>query len=331
MRGGWLIGRAATEDPEPQKEDNNRNRETQERQGGGREQARLGYRGQMAVARQRRRGSAGGWCGTVGRAKGPGPRSLDGLRWLARVDVAGLEPWGLAMGFGWRATYSHAERLQAAGLAVRLYDREGSVVAITAAGRRLVRADGGEPRLGATRGLGLRHARAVSWVAALLTVRGRTWVSDRELRDRADWRVPVFWPNSHGTHRPDAGAEVAGRRVAVEVELSHKAPRRLRAILAGYEALIADGALDGGLLYVSDRPDVLRAVTRACARIGIPPTAFKARTLEHVQSELRRAARPRGDAPPNGGRQPDSGVPGPPAIGDRDAVRVAERAGGEAA
>src|SRR5918995_4143813 len=118
----------------------------------------------MAAARQRRRGGAGGWCGTVGREKGPGPRSLEGLRWLARVDVAGLEPWGRAMGFGWRTTYSHAERLAAAGLAVRIYDREGSVVAITAAGRRLVCADGGELRLGATRGLGLRHARAVSWV-----------------------------------------------------------------------------------------------------------------------------------------------------------------------
>ena len=180
----------------------------------------------------------------VGKAKGPGPRSLEALRWLARVELAGVEPWGLAMGFGRRATYSHIERLQAEGLAMRLYDREGSVLAITAAGRRRVRAEGGEPRLRVLRGVGLRHARAVSWVAALLTVRGRTWLSERELRNRPDWLVPVFLSNSSGTHRPDAGAEVGGRRVAVEVELSHKAPRRLRAILAGYAALIADGTLD---------------------------------------------------------------------------------------
>ncbi len=200
-----------------------------------------------------------------------------------------MEPWGLAMGFGRRATYSHIERLQAEGLAMRLYDREGSVLAITAAGRRRVRAEGGEPRLRVLRGVGLRHARAVSWVAALLTARGRTWLSERELRNRPDWLVPVFLSNSSGTHRPDAGAEVAGHRVAIEVELSHKAPRRLRAILAGYAALIADGTLDG-VLYVSDRDDVRRCVTRAAQRVGVPATAFRTRTLDHVQDDLRSIA-----------------------------------------
>jgi hypothetical protein len=287
----------------------------------------------MAATQQQRtgRGSAGGWWSAVGNAKGPGPRSLDGLRWLARVDVAGLEPWGLAMGFGWRATYSHAQRLQAAGLAVRLYDREGSVIAITRGGRRLVCGNGGGPRLGATRGLGLRHARAVSWIAALLTVRGRSWVSDRELRERPDWRVPVFWPNSHGTHRPDAGAVVGGRRVAVEVELSHKAPRRLRAILAGYEALIADGTLDGGLLYVSDRADVLHTVTRAATRVGIPASAFTTRRVEQVQEDLRRVVRAGRDAAPGRVTYPDSGAPAAAGVDPQDAVRVRQGAGGEAA
>ena len=237
-----------------------------------------------------RLGGGSWWWSGVGRARGPGPRSLEALRWLARVELAGVEPWGLAMGLGWRATYSHIERLQAEGLALRLYDREGSVLAITAAGRRRVRAEGGEPRLRVLRGVGLRHARAVSWVAALLTVRGRTWLSERELRNRSDWLVPVFSTNGYGTHRPDAGAEVAGRRVAVEVELSHKAPRRLRAILAGYEALIADGTLDGGVLYVSDRDDVLRCVTRAAKHVGVPATAFRTRTLGQVQDDLRSIA-----------------------------------------
>jgi hypothetical protein len=102
--------------------------------------------------------------------------------------------------------------------------------------------------------------------------------------------VPVFSTNRYGTHRPDAGAEVAGRRVAVEVELSHKAPRRLRAILAGYEALMADGTLDGGVLYVSDRDDVLRCVTRAAKHVGVPATAFRTRTLGQVQDDLRSIA-----------------------------------------
>ena len=52
----------------------------------------------------------------MGRARGPGPRSVDALKWLDRVDVAGVEPLGLALGFGWRVTYSHIERLAAAVL-----------------------------------------------------------------------------------------------------------------------------------------------------------------------------------------------------------------------
>src|SRR3954469_1467850 len=165
--------------------------------------------------------------GRGGRARGPGWRSLEALAWLARLEVAGIEPLGLAMGLGWRVTYSHVERLAAAGLAVRGYDEGGSVGAITAAGRRHVGAERGDVRSGATHGSGLRHARAVSWVAALLTLRGRAWVSERELRGRAEWEIPVVWSAHRGRHRLDLGVLMGERRVAVEVELSLKSPRRL--------------------------------------------------------------------------------------------------------
>lgn len=222
----------------------------------------------------------------MGKAKGPGPRSMEALKWLARVDVAGVEPWRLAMGFGSRAMYSHAKRLEAAGLVTRIYDREGSVLAITPAGRRIACADSRPVPVGATRGFGLRHARAVSWVAALLAARGRDWLSDRELRERPDWRIPVFWVSGYGSHRPDAASTTDGRRIAVEVELSHKAPRRLRAILAGYEAVLADGTLSG-VIYVSDRDDVLSAIRRVAARVDIPPTLLRTRSLASVQQDLR--------------------------------------------
>src|SRR4051812_22636355 len=229
--------------------------------------------------------------GRGGRARGPGWRSLEALAWLARVEVAGIEPLGLAMGLGWRVTYSHVERLAAAGLAVRGYDAGGSVVAITAAGRREVGADRGDVRVGATHGSGLRHARAVSWVAALATLRGREWISDREAHGRAEWLIPVVWAAHRGEHRPDLGIEVDGVRVAVEVELSHKSPRRLQAILAGHEVAISSGRISGGLIYVSDRPDVLAAVERAAQRIGMPPERFRTRPLADVRGEvLRRAA-----------------------------------------
>src|SRR3954463_7828868 len=92
-----------------------------------------------------------------GRARGPGGRSLEAWRGWARREVGGMEPLGLALGLGWRVTYSHVERLAAAGLVVRGYDAGGSVVAITAAGRREVGADRGDVRSGATHGSGLRH------------------------------------------------------------------------------------------------------------------------------------------------------------------------------
>ena len=82
----------------------------------------------------------------MSRARGPGPRSMEALAWLARVDVAGLEPLACALGFGWRATYSHVERLAGAGMVERVYDRGGSVVAITRRGRLAVVAVLGDVR-----------------------------------------------------------------------------------------------------------------------------------------------------------------------------------------
>lgn len=234
---------------------------------------------------------------------------MDALRWLARLEVAGIEPLGLALGFGRRATYSHLERLGAAGLLVRAFDRDGSVVAITAAGRRAVHADNGDVRAGATHGSGLRHARAVSWVAALLTLRERQWVSDRELRDREEWQIPVVWAASRGRHRPDIGVVMRGSRVAVEVELSHKSPRRLRAILAGHEEAIASGRIAGGLIYVSDRPDVLEAVGRCARGVALPERRFRTRSLASVQAEVRRLTRERDDTRPDEPEQSTSSVP----------------------
>ena len=80
------------------------------------------------------------------------------------------------MGFGPSVMYSHVACLAAAGLVVRVFDPGGSM------GRRAIHADRGDVRAGATHGSGLRHARAVSWVAAILTIRERHWLSERELR-----------------------------------------------------------------------------------------------------------------------------------------------------
>lgn len=236
----------------------------------------------------------------MSRAKGPGPRSLEALTWLERVDVAGLEPWGRALGFGWRVAYSHAERLASAGLAERVYDRRGSVLAITRAGRRLLAAPPGDLRIGATYGFGISHARAVSWVAALMTLRGRGWLGERALRRDERWRIPVIWPHSHGTHRPDLVARIRGADVAVEIELAPKASRRLRAIMAGYEHAIGQ-QLIGRVLYLCASEEIRAGVRRAAGAAFVStPHRLAAVLFDEVPAAVRR----------DSGGRPWPGTPG---------------------
>lgn len=226
-----------------------------------------------------------------GRARGPGPRSLELLRWLERVEVAGREPLGLAHRLGDRALYSHVQRLADAGLVIRIYDRDGSLVAITKEGRRTTRPDifdARPPRGGLVRNGQSAHARAVSWVAARSTLRGYEWVSDREMRSLPAWQVPVIW-SRRGAHRPDHGLRMGTGRVAVEVELTAKSPGRLRAILSGYENAIFDGRFVA-LIYVCNDPAVARGVKRAAREVGIDRRRFRLWTLNGLQRQTRELA-----------------------------------------
>lgn len=234
--------------------------------------------------------------GRGGKARGPGPRSYEALRWLARLDVARIEPLGLAMGFGRRATYSHLARLMDAGLVTREFDRGGSVVAITAAGRRAIDAPRSRTPVGATHGLGLRHARAVSWVAGRLTCNQREWIDRRELRRDPAWRSEVVWRLTRDGHYPDVGILLPSTRVAVEVQLWHRPAPRLRAILAGYEEAVANGQL-GGVIFVSDRADVLATIERAQRQSGLPSRHIQLRALQGIQSSTRAGNAPSAPSP----------------------------------
>lgn len=224
-----------------------------------------------------------------GEVRGPGPRSLSALEWVERLDVVGLEALGLAHGWGRRAAYSHASRLAEAGLVLRLPDREGALVAITVAGRRRACPSATDFR-GLRRG-GLRssaaHARAVSWVAARATLHDRPWVSEREMR-RGGWCFELVWTERR-THRADLGLTSGGSRVAVEVELTAKAPARLRAILAGYSHQIHSGALDR-VVYVCDDPLVAGGVARAAARTRLGPEELRHVELREVITDVRTEA-----------------------------------------
>jgi hypothetical protein len=215
---------------------------------------------------------------------------MEALAWLAPADVSGLEPLGCALGFGWRTTYSHAERLAGAGLVERVYDRSGSVVAITRRGLRAVDVGQGDLRTGATSGFGLAHSHAMSWVAAYLTLRSRGWIGERQLMRDERWRVPVLWPRGGvGTHRPDLVSLYGQRVVAIEVELSAKAPRRLQAILAGYEDAIGRGSFDA-VTYVTPDSGVAAGLERARPRAGLRDGEFNVLRFDDVRTRVRELA-----------------------------------------
>ncbi len=234
-----------------------------------------------------------------GEVRGPGPRSLEALSWVERLDVVGLDALACALGFGRRVAYSHVSRLACAELVDRVYDREGSLVAITPAGRRCARPDLVDRR-GVTRG-GVRtraaHARATSWMAARSTLRGQQWVSEREMARDGAWRFPVL-AGEHRTHRAYLGVIVEGARVVVEVELTAKAPARLYAILAGYERQLQAGGLDG-VAYVCDDVRVSRAVERAARQVGLGDRVFRLFALSQIVTDARDLA-----APPVNFREP---------------------------
>ena len=222
-----------------------------------------------------------------GRAQAPGPRSLELLEFVARLDVAAVGALQCAFALGRSATYSHLQRLHDAELVARLYSHgQGAAVAVTRRGRHHLVLPAADVPAGAQYGFGLRHSQAVSWVAALLQLRGRAWVSDREARSRPSWQVPVMWPASRGMHRPDLGASIDGARVAIEVERTQKRARRLRAILAGYEHTIATGELSG-VLYVYEHPAVGRLVRREAAAVGLAEPHIRVRELAHVIADAR--------------------------------------------
>lgn len=229
----------------------------------------------------------------MGRARRPGPRSLELLRWVERLEVAGLEPLALAHRLSLRTTYSHVERLRAAGLVERLSERQGTLVAITGSGRREVRPDvldrrGARPSLSS--GILVNHALATSWAAALVTLRGLQWASDREMRGRPEWRVPVLELSTRRTHRPDLGYVLGDGRVAVEVELTSKSASRLRAIHHAYEHQLFKRELDR-VIYVVDHPGVRRSVIRSAQAVRMSEQKFRVVDFVELRAEVHELAR----------------------------------------
>ena len=74
--------------------------------------------------------------------------------------------------------------------------------------------------------------------------------------------------------------------MAIEVELWRRPPSKLRSMLSGYSTLIASRQINA-LITVSDRADVLDAVTRCAVQVGFPDRYFRTRLLSDVQAACR--------------------------------------------
>jgi hypothetical protein len=193
------------------------------------------------------------------------------VAWIGRVGAAGAENVMGRCGMGRSWAYARLRRLVSDGLLEHrrlLYGQPGLYVA-SAEGLRWQ----GLQRLGVYRVSpgGFQHAQQVATAAVALhrLLPGWEQLSEREIRieesDRgepiASARLGELPGGRPAVHRPDlALVSAAGRVVAVEVELSVKAPRRLAAICRGWAR-----ARHIGAVYYIAPPAVARAVERAVA------------------------------------------------------------------
>lgn len=211
----------------------------------------------------------------MSRAVGPGPASVAGLDWLVGVGPAPLDAWGVAMGWAESTTFSHAFRLMSAGLAASCSRRRGSGSLIYATWAGVEASESfAAPLPGEPAPTTWAHLEACAWTAAWLTARGRHVVGSRALLLDEGWKGQLEWLERDGlrrrAHRPDlvTGQRADGRLLPVEVELSSKSLRRLRAILGLHAAWIAAGKTSAAI-YVCGPSELAERVTREAAEFGL--------------------------------------------------------------
>ena len=207
-------------------------------------------------------------------------RDRDIVDWIARVGA--VEPVHLMFRFkmGRTVIYRRLAALQAAGLVerVRLLHGQPGLIVVTNAGLRLC----GLQALGVTKvsAGAARHWQATSLVAVIIEHHhGRGAVGGvREIRaaERATGKPVASVAIGAASHICDLviwGPKGFGRPggTAVEVELTAKAPERLRSILHGWCRAQAIGTV-AGVLYIcgpaAERP-VMRAVETVSPQQGI--------------------------------------------------------------
>jgi hypothetical protein len=189
------------------------------------------------------------------------------LDWLARIGPGTQDELAAASGLSGRATRTRLAATDTARLtrSCRLLHASPELHVITRRGLRVA----GRPELEPTAisAAGFAHLVAVARVAGALEAAGHRVGGERELRafERAEGRalasaeVGMALNGGIALHRPDLvlwGAEALP--IAIEVELTVKAPERLAAIVRGW----ARSRITSGVLYYAT-PSAARALARA--------------------------------------------------------------------
>jgi hypothetical protein len=117
------------------------------------------------------------------------------------------------------------------------------------------------------------HHSACAWTAAWLTVRGRRFLAEPEIRHSGEWGDRLQWFEGYGLrrsgHRPDLIAWASNGNVcAIEVELARKSKARLNAILSLHNDWMLHGKVRV-LLYIVGDQDAARRI-----RLGMQRNLF---------------------------------------------------------
>ena len=202
------------------------------------------------------------------------------LAWLAAIGAGSAGELAASCGLSPRATGARLRALEDAGLtrSLRLLHGAPALHVLTRRGLR----EAGRPELDpvAVSASGFAHLLAVARVAAALGDAGQRVGGERELRalERAEGRplasaeVGFARDGTIALHRPDLVCWGSAAPIAIEVELTVKAPARLQTIVRGW----ARSRLVGGVVYYAAPPAaraLQRALRRECAgeRVAVIP------------------------------------------------------------
>ena len=132
------------------------------------------------------------------------------------------------------------------------------------------------------------HDSACAWTAAWLTVRGRTFLGQREVLSRREWSGQLHWQDRNSFkrsgHRPDLVAWRGSSKFAIEVELAGKSRPRLDAILKLHDDWVLGGNT-GGVIYICGDEEGQRRVERSANRVAPFGRKLRLELLDTIKQE----------------------------------------------